>query len=88
MPQLVERLPREEVTALGEKTVNQKVFTKERIDPWRSGLSMERYHQNLDMTDEIVLFVWRRPKVCCLCLVTTSENVSVQFACVLRFKSA
>ena len=30
--QVVERLPREKLTALGEKTVNQTVFTKERID--------------------------------------------------------
>ena len=30
--QLVERLPRKKLTALGEKTVNQTVFTKERID--------------------------------------------------------
>ena len=30
--QLVERLSREKVTALGEKTVDQAVFTKERID--------------------------------------------------------
>ena len=53
------------------------------------------YHQNLDMIDEmkhlpgawiwkkhftIVLFaVRRRPEVCCLCLVTAVENVSVQF---------
>ena len=52
------------------------------------------YHQNLDMIDEmkhlpghefekkhftIVLFLRRRPEVCCLCLVTTVENVSVQF---------
>ena len=29
---LVERLPKEKVTALGEKTVNQTVFTRERID--------------------------------------------------------
>ena len=29
---MVERLPREKLTALGEKTVNQTVFTKERID--------------------------------------------------------
>ena len=53
------------------------------------------YHQNLDMTDEmkhlpgawiwkkyftIVLFaVRRRPEVCCLCLFTAGENMSVQF---------
>ena len=53
------------------------------------------YHQNLDMIDEmkhlpgtwiwkkhftIVLFaVPRRPEVCCLCLITTVENMSVQF---------
>ena len=30
--QLVDRLPRGKLTALGEKTVNQTVFTKERID--------------------------------------------------------
>ena len=29
---MVERLSREKVTALGEKTVDQAVFTKERID--------------------------------------------------------
>ena len=53
------------------------------------------YHQNLDMIDEmkhlpgawiwkkhftIVLFaVRRRPEVCCLCLVTAVESMSVQF---------
>ena len=53
------------------------------------------YHQNLDMIDEmkhlpgawiwkkhftIVLFaVRRRPEVCCLCLITAVENMSVQF---------
>ena len=53
------------------------------------------YHQNLDMIDEmrhlpggmnlrkrftIILFaVRRRPEVCCLCLITAVENVSVQF---------
>ena len=35
----------------------------------------------------IVLFVCRRPEVCCLYLVTAAENVSVQFACVLKFRS-
>ena len=29
---MVDRLPRGKLTALGEKTVNQTVFTKERID--------------------------------------------------------
>ena len=60
------------------------------------------YHQNLDMIDEmkhlpgawiwkkrftIVLFaIWRRPEVCCLCLVTAAENVSVQVrkTCLLQ----
>ena len=53
------------------------------------------YHQNLDMVDEMKhlpgVWIWkkhftvvlfaahRRPEVCCLCLVTAVENMSVQF---------
>ena len=52
----------------------------------------DAYHQNLDMIDDtkhlpgtwiwkpftIVLFVRRKPEVCCLCLITAAENFSVQ----------
>ena len=49
-------------------------------------LCLPRLHENL-WKPPIVLFFWRRPAVCCLSLVTAAENVSVQFACVLKFRS-
>ena len=43
---------------------------------------------NLKKRLTIVLFaVRRRPEVCCLCLVTAVENVSVQFVS-LKFRPA
>ena len=51
------------------------------IKTWTWLMKWNTYQgHELEKRFTIVLFaVWRRPEVCCLCLVTAVENVSVQF---------